>query len=49
MLQILAKTFMTAAREPLPEKPTNHQGNRIRFDTRREAEIEAHLIARRRD
>ena len=46
MLNIFAKTLMTAARQP---QPKGHQGRRSRFDTRRDAEIEAHLIARRRD
>ena len=46
MLNIFAKSFMTAAR--LPEQK-GHQGRRARFDSRREAEIEAHLTARRRD
>jgi hypothetical protein len=46
MLNIFAKTFMTAARQP---ELKGHQGRRARFDSRREAEIEAHLTARRRD
>ncbi|MFX0542739.1 hypothetical protein ACEWPM_013515 [Roseovarius sp. S4756] len=46
MLSIFAKSFMTAARQP---EAKGHQGRRSRYDSRREAEIEAHLTARRRD
>lgn len=46
MLNIFARSFMTAARQP---ELKGHQGRRARFDLRREAEIEAHLTARRRD
>ena len=46
MLGIFAKSFMTATRH---HGPTGHQGKRHRFESRREAEIEAHLTARRRD
>ncbi|WP_165802849.1 hypothetical protein [Pelagivirga sediminicola] len=56
MLNIFAKSIMTAVRQPEPASrdaaPRNnegHQGRRTRFDTRANAEIEAHLIARRRD
>ncbi|MEB8387975.1 hypothetical protein OO012_12095 [Rhodobacteraceae bacterium KMM 6894] len=45
MFGIFAKSFMTAARS----KTYNHWGPRTKFDTRREAEIEAHQTARRRD
>lgn len=45
MLGIFAKSFMTATRHP---EPKSLQGARHRFDSRREAEIEAHLTARRR-
>jgi len=46
MLNIFAKSFMTAARQP---EAKGHQGARHRFESRREAEIEAHLTGRRRD
>ncbi len=46
MLNIFAKSFMTAARQP---EPKGHQGRGARFDTRKDAEIEAHTTARRRD
>ncbi len=49
MLNILAKSFMTATRLPTTPEAEGHQGRRNRFDTRRTAEIEAHLNARRRD
>lgn len=45
MFRIFAKTFMTATRS----EPINHWNRTTRFDTRRDAEIEAHLVARRRD
>lgn len=51
MLNIFANSFMTATRS----SETEHQDNRshwtkgTRFDNRRDAEIEAHLTARRRD
>lgn len=57
MLSIFARSFMTATRsEPrsncgdrLHSEPRNHWGDHQRFDTRKDAEIEAHTIARRRD
>ncbi len=51
MLNIFAKSIMTATRNPDPAPRDNkgHLGDRSRFDTRRDAEIEAHRIARRRD
>ncbi|WP_255012909.1 hypothetical protein [Roseovarius sp. M141] len=51
MLNIFAKSIMTATRndDPAPRCNRGHQGKRNRFDTRRDAEIEAHRIARRRD
>ncbi|HEY9038240.1 MAG TPA: hypothetical protein VIN05_04765 [Roseovarius sp.] len=51
MLNIFAKTIMTATRNPDPQTKDGkgHQGRRSRFDTRTDAEIEAHLVARRRD
>lgn len=45
MFGIFAKSFMTATRTP----ECNHWGKRTRFDRRRDAEIEAHQTARRRD
>ncbi|WP_166434016.1 hypothetical protein [Roseovarius spongiae] len=48
MLAIFAKSFMTAARAEERDS-TNHWGEKQRFDRRREAEIEAHTTARRRD
>jgi hypothetical protein len=51
MLNIFAKSFMTATRQPdpKPKSTKGHQGRGDRFGTRRDAEIEAHLTARRRD
>jgi hypothetical protein len=51
MLNIFAKSIMTATRNPDPAPRGNkgHLGDRSRFDTRRDTEIEAHRIAHRRD
>lgn len=51
MLGIFAKSFMTATRNTDRDRwgaPAHWAGDE-RFSTRRNAEIEAHLIARRRD
>ena len=50
MLNIFAKSFMTAARNPdeQPKADTGRQTYRKPSDPRRDAEIEAHLVARRR-
>ena len=45
MLNVFAKSFMTATRNA----PGNHWGSRQRYDSRRDAELEAHFVARRRD
>lgn len=45
MFAIFAKSFMTATRS----ETFNHWGKARRFDDRREAELEAHTTARRRD
>nr|WP_309503228.1 hypothetical protein [uncultured Roseovarius sp.] len=45
MLSIFAKSFLTATRS----ETTNHWGDYQRFDTRKDAEVEAHTVARRRD
>lgn len=55
MLGIFANTFRTATRTATPHETRHrHQGRAHwppaeRFDTRRSAELEAHLTARRRD
>ncbi len=51
MLNIFAKSIMTATRNPDIQTKDNrdHQGRRSRFDNRTDAEIEAHLVSRRRD
>lgn len=51
MLNILANSFMTATRNDTREHWDNpsHWKAGERFDNRRDAELEAHLTARRRD
>lgn len=51
MLGIFADTFRTATRMETRHRPETrgHWAPAERFDTRSGAEIEAHLIARRRD
>lgn len=51
MLNIFANSFMTATRSGTANHPENraHWAPGERFDNRRDAEMEAHLTARRRD
>ncbi|WP_198389308.1 hypothetical protein [Roseovarius faecimaris] len=51
MLNIFANSFMTATRNTPSEQRDNHShwAPSERFDNRRNAEMEAHLTARRRD
>ena len=50
MFNVLAKSFMTATRnDPFTNPGRNAKHHTDRFGTRRDAEIDAHLIARRRD
>jgi len=48
MLKIFAKTFMNATRSDR-WNPPSHWREAHRFDNRRDAEMEAHAIGRRRD
>lgn len=51
MLNILANSFMTATRNTKRDRwgTPSHWAQGERFDNRRDAEMEAHLTARRRD
>lgn len=51
MLNVFAKSFMTATRSDRPDRwgAPSHWAKGERFDNRPRAEIEAHLTARRRD
>lgn len=49
MLNILAKSFMTATRNPTSANRRSHWGAHERFDERRDAELIAHTVGRRRD
>ena len=51
MLSVFAKSFMTATRTDDRDRwdPPAHWTQGERFDNRRNAEIEAHTVARRRD
>ncbi len=45
MLNVLAKTFMTATRS----EPRNHWKNHTRFDDRHQAQLFPHAVGGRRD